>query len=211
MKETTYQLTITFQEPILGSQPTVDIAQEFLAKKAGLEFLPEDEMSGLPEALERGTTVFHRDEKGNPVLFDYMLKGFLKASAQVHNGQVDGGVKALKSKVNNQVFVTPRMLKLHMPEGEEISYNSRPLRAETPQGPRVAIARSEQIPAGTALQCGITVLGNVVTEKILRELLDYGYWQGLGQWRNGGWGRFTYKLVKEQAEEEEPVPETEGA
>ena len=79
-----------------------------------------------------------------------------------------------------------------------IEFLERPLRAETAQGPRVALARSEMLPSGTKISCGITVLGEVISEKALREILDYGYWQGLGQWRNGGWGRFRYVLEKEE-------------
>ncbi len=197
MKETTYKLTIEFLEPILGSQPTAQVASEFLAKRAGFDGMPEDEIESLPEALEKGTTIFPK-KNGQPVIWDYQIKGFLKAAGQVLNGQVDGGTKALRSKVNNLIFITPRQIPLQIPEGGMIEFLERPLRAETAQGPRVALARSEMLPSGTKISCGITVLGEVISEKALREILDYGYWQGLGQWRNGGWGRFRYVLEKEE-------------
>ena len=71
----------------------------------------------------------------------------------------------------------------------------RPLRAETAQGPRVALAASDSIPAGATFTCTLTVLAEqLLTEDLLRELLDYGKYMGFGQWRSGGYGRFTYTL-----------------
>ena len=103
-----------FLTPVLGSQPGRDVASEYLAKKAGFESLPEDELETLPDALDKGTTMFHRNGKGTPVLSDYMVKGFLKNAGHVLNGRING-IKALKSKVNNLVFVSPRILDLHLP------------------------------------------------------------------------------------------------
>lgn len=197
MKETTFQLEIELIEPLLGSQPDKLIASEFLAKRAGMELIPDDEIETLPDVLEKGTTVFHRDEQDRVVLWDYQIKGFLKNSAKVQNGQVSGKIRNLKSKVNDQIFVSPRQIVVQM-NGHGIEYLERPLRAETAQGPRVALARSEMIPAGARLKCGVTILGEVLNEDVLRELLDYGFWTGIGQWRNGGYGRFRYKLEREE-------------
>lgn len=198
MNERTFKLQIDFIEPLLGSQPTKDIATEFLAKKSGFETIPEDEIETLPEALERGTTVFHRNSSGNPILYDYQVKGFLKNSGKVQNGQVYGGIKNLRSKVNDLIFISPRQLRLHLPDGGEMTYLERSLRAETAQGPRVALARSEMLPAGTWFKCGLTLLGEAISEEALRDILSYGYYQGIGQWRSGGYGKFIYKLEPEE-------------
>lgn len=192
MDQTKYALKVTMLEPLLGTQPQKDVASEYIqdkAREAGLDV--SDEQETLPEMLEKGTTVFHR-LNGEPIYYNYHVKGFLKESAQVQNG-VDG-VKALRSKVDNLVFVTPRRIALHAPG--QCEYLERPLRAQTMQGPRVSLARSEMLPAGTWFECEITVLGGVITEKILRSLLDYGQFKGFGQWRNGGYGRFEYDLTK---------------
>jgi len=200
MKETTYTLRIEFQEPLLGSQSTGQIASEYISKRNGFGELPEDEIETLPDALDKKTTVFHKDANGHPLLFNYQLKGFLKNAGKVNNGRlsVDPKMKNLRAKVQDYVFVEPRQIKINMPAGEEITFLERPLRAETPMGPRVALARSEMIGAGAWIECGLTVLGDVITEEILRELLDYGYHQGLGQWRNAGWGSFIYQLKAEE-------------
>lgn len=202
MKLTSYQLKIVFLTPVLGSQPTKQVASEFLARKAGFGELPEAEIESLPDALERGTTVFHKDAKGTPMVAHHHVKGMLKNAAQVFNGKVVGGVKNLKSKVNNLVFIQPHLIPLTIPDGEEMTFNERPLRAETAMGPRVALARSEQLPEGTAFTCKIVVFPGEISENILRELLNYGMFMGLGQWRNGGYGQFRYELTKEDEWEE---------
>lgn len=204
IKTTSYLCKIVFTTPVLGSQPTKNVASEFLAKKAGMEVIPDDELESLPEVLERGTTVFHRNKHGIPCFYDYQVKGFIKESGRLFNGM--DGVKALRSKVENYLFIEPRVIKLNMPHNGEMDYLERPLRAETAQGPRVTLARSEQLPEGTWFEIYIDILKpGPITETMLRELLEYGSRKGIGQWRNGGFGRFTFTLkrIKDEDEVEE--------
>lgn len=201
MKTNTYKLKVIFETPCLGSQPTRDVATEFIAKKNGFEKLPEDEVELLPDALERGTTVFHRLPDGRMCLMNYHLLGFLKEAGKVQNGKVSGGVKNLRSKVSQGIFVSPRYLVLNVPDNHGIDYLERPLRAETAMGPRVALARSEMLPEGTWFTCGLEVMEGELSEDVLRDLLDYGWYRGLGQWRNSGaYGTFRYELIKEMEE-----------
>lgn len=200
MKTDSYRVKVTFINPILGSQPAEDVASKYIANRAGMA-LPEDEIETLPDALDRGTTVFHKDAQGRPVLWDYQIRGFLKAAGQVLNGKVAGGVRNLKSKVNNLVFVSPRRIVIQSPNGDDIremiDYLERPLRAQTPQGDRVALARSEMLPEGCSVTFGLEVLPGDISQAVIEDLLDYGYYSGLGQWRNGGWGNFRYELIRE--------------
>lgn len=196
MKETYYSLEITFLSPILGSQPSKTVASEFIAKRAGYDHLPEDEIEMLPDALDKGTTVFHRDGD-RIVLTDYQVKGFLKNAGKVLNGKVSRGVRNLRSKISDTVFVTPRRIPLDVPDGTEVEYLERPIRAETAQGPRVALARSEMLPEGTMLKCSLVVLPGDIDELVLRDLLDYGFYCGIGQWRGGSFGQFRYTLKPE--------------
>lgn len=199
-----YALKIEFTEPILGTQPQKDIALEHVQKTKGKDVTDENET--LDEALEKGTTAFHK-ENGKPIYFDYHVRGFLKESANVQNPI--GSLKNARSKVDNFVFVNPRRIPLQLPEGWKPSqetlrensnavsdYLERPLRAMTMQGPRVSIARSEMLPAGTKMECTLEVLNNnVITENVLRTILDYGKYKGFGQWRNASYGKFTYELT----------------
>lgn len=126
MDSTKYKLTIKFKKPILGTRPQKDVAKEFIISKfsqrvgannenipTDSEGLPEDEVGTLSEALEKGTTAFPK-HGGRPVAFDFQVKGFLKAAGEIFNGERD--VKAMKSKLNNLVFVTPRLIPFNLPE-----------------------------------------------------------------------------------------------
>jgi hypothetical protein len=192
----TYSLRLTLLTPLLGSQPTVDVATEHIARKAGIE-LDEEERLLLPDLLEKGTTVFHR-LPGGPALMNYHILGFLKEAGRVLNGKAGGGVRNLRYKVSAYISVSPRVLPLHLPAGESLDYLERPLRADTPTGARVVVARSELAPEGTWLECGLEVIRSDLTLEVLQDLLDYGYNHGLGQWRSSGaYGTFRYELHKE--------------
>lgn len=196
LNETKYRLEVTFTAPVLGSQPQRDVATEYLAGKHPDKAIPEEELATLEEHLERGTTAFHKVD-GCPVFWNYQVKGFLKEVGLTFNARPEvGGVKNLRSKINNEVFVFPRLIHLEIPQGSGVTFLERPLRAMTAQGPRTAVVRSEQLPEGTKFSCEIAVLKDTVTEGLLRSLLDYGKYQGFGQWRNGSWGTFTYELIK---------------
>lgn len=199
MEKTIYTLKVTLIEPLLGTQPQKDIAMDYLqgkAKEKGIDVADENET--LDEIIEKGTTVFHKID-GKPIYYDYMIRGFLKESAQMHKEL--HGVKQLRSKLDNYVFIEPRRIELVLPEGRKIDFIERPLRAMTAQGPRVTLARSEVLPEGTKFECQIIVLKSPITEKILRDLFDYGEYKGFGQWRGGSYGRFNYELQKQSIAE----------
>lgn len=194
METTKYHVKITFITPVLGTQPQRDVASEFIASKfvnnAGE--LPSDEAVTLPEQMEKGTTAFHKLD-GSPILYDYQVKGFIKEAGRIFNGL--HGVKALRSKIDNLLFVTPRRIPLHLPEGTAMTYLERPLRAETAQGPRVSLARSEMLPEGTWFEFDIEVYIGPISDDVIRDLMTYGARKGIGQWRNGGYGRFEFELT----------------
>lgn len=197
MKTDAYELVITFLTPVLGSQPSnPEITTEFIIKRAGMETRPDDEEQYLPDMIEKGTTIFYRvGEK--PAMMNYQILGFMKEAGKVQNGKVAGGVKNLRSKVGSQVFISPRIIPLNLPKGGEMEYLERPLRADTPKGQIVSLARSEMLPEGTWFKCGLEVLTGELSEEALTDLLDYGLFRGLGQWRNSGaYGTFHYKLTK---------------
>lgn len=96
-----------------------------------------------------------------------------------------------KRLVDNFVFVGPRQIIIH---GELAPNCTRPLRAETMQGERVALATSEAIAAGATIECEIKCLVPSLDD-VVRKCLDYGAMKGLGQWRNSGKGRFTWEEI----------------
>lgn len=207
-----YQVAVVFTEPVLGTQPQKDIAIEYLMSKAVAEGkvhptvpivddpdsphdgLPSDEVLTLSDELAKSTTAFHR-EGDTRLFYDYQIKGFIKEAASVHNGHL--GIKNAKSKADNYVFVFPRRIPLIVPEGTVVERLSRPLRGMTMQGPRVSIVSSEMLPVGTRFDFEMHVFTKGgITEELLNDWFSYGRYKGIGQWRNGSYGRFDYVIVK---------------
>lgn len=189
MEKTIYGIKITFIEPLLGSQASREITTSYIATKT----TPQDELAALTaaEEMEKRTTVFHRGEDGKPILFDYQVKGFFKEAASAV--KEFGTIKQLKSKVETYIFIQPRQIKIVFPGQIEIQEN--PLRGMTAQGPRISLSRKERIKDAT-LECQIVVLGKIIKDELVQELLNYGKYMGIGQWRSGGFGRFRYELAK---------------
>lgn len=197
-------IKLTFIEDVLGGLPqSEDIYREYIASKAEDRTTVEDEVRavGVDEVAENGKTVFPKLADGTPFVYDYQVKGFFKdtcsALARV-KGSKSSGVKAFKKIIDGNVFVKDRQNVIDM-HGLLMDTCSRPLRASTPQGDRVAIASSEQIPAGSTINITIQYFDNCpVTRELLTEWLDYGSFRGLGQWRNSGKGRFSYEITAEK-------------
>lgn len=147
------------------------------------------------EAIEeKGWTGFHSDENGI-FIFDYMIKGFLKHWGNVLKDELK--IKAMRSKIDDVLFIFPRKIYPQNEKGETIKEPTglveRPLRAMTMQGPRVSLARSDYLPVGTSFKFSIELINTgkkEITADIIKELLAHGKYAGLGQFRNGGYGRF---------------------
>ena len=59
----------------------------------------------------------------------------------------------------------------------------------------MALAKSEILPVGTTCEFTIKVLQDELLRRV-ENWLDYGQFNGLGQWRNGSYGRFTWEEVR---------------
>ncbi len=167
-----------------------------------------EEVDTIPELEDKGWTGFHEDNDG-PFLFDYALKGFLCEAARTLKER--GTVKQLQDKFKRYVFVKPRRVRLPRPGRVEDFAGKpmlvvtpagivceRPLRAQTAQGPRVTVVRSDVVLAGAELTFTLDVLrGGGITKPIIHDVLSYGQYQGLGQWRSSGMGRFSLSSLEE--------------
>ena len=75
----------------------------------------------------------------------------------------------------------------------------------TAQGPRVSLAKSEVVPAGAKLSFTLKVMDDSpLDKKTLKKLLSYGECSGLGQWRNAGYGSFTFNLSEKGGKKDVP-------
>ena len=190
---------ITFTEELLGTASSdPEVHKTYIASKAPNAPKLEEEVKalGADNVAEKSMTIFPRDKDGNPILWDYQIKGFFKDSCSALRkvtGTASSKIKAYKKEIDGLIFVFPREIKLNL--NGEIGICERPLRAQTAQGERVALASSETVPAGSSAKITIRCLSDA-HEKAVREWLDYGQLKGLGQWRNSGKGRFTWEEIK---------------
>ena len=206
MKE--MKVRLTFTEEILGTaSQNKDIQAEFIASKApdaptrDEKIREEIEAVGEDEVIEQGKTVFPRGENGEPILWDYQVRGFFKSAGYaMSQAGADYKLAAYKKKIDTLVFINERQIPLIMPEGGKIGDCQRPLRGQTAKGERISLANSETLPAGTSCEFTVRVLDNSLMKNVIH-WLDYGKYNGIGQWRNSGKGRFTWTDISDKAME----------
>lgn len=191
---TEMRVRLTFTEPVLGTASgNPDLHREYIASKAPDAAKIEDEVAalGVDAVEEKQMTLFPRLDDGTPFLWDYQVRGFFKSACKAMN-MADGHVKltAYKTKIDQLVFIKERKIPFNF-DGE-MGVLQRPLRAETAQGPRVALASSETVPEGATVEFTIKCLNKDLLKNII-EWLDYGEFSGIGQWRSGSYGRFTWE------------------
>ena len=196
----TLKIKVTFTEEVLGTASSnPHIHEEYIASNAPDAQNLEQEVAaiGPEEVFEKQMTIFPKDENGNPILWDYQWKGFFKDACGMLKkvpGSECSKIKAFKKEIDGLIFVEPRMIPINV--NGEIGVCQRPLRANTPQGERVALASSETVPAGSSVIFSVVLMCDS-DEKMIKETLEYGKRRGFGQWRNSGKGRFEYEILEE--------------
>lgn len=196
------KIRLTFTEEILGTAPTSkEIYKDFIASKAPDSVSREEEIAaiGVDETVEKARTVFSKDENGELILWDYQVKGFFKEACGALWGKgrktASANLKAYKKVINNMLFVYPRKIKIE--NIYDIGECQRPLRANTPQGERTALAISDTVAAGATITFDVYLMEDGAKDALM-EWLEYGALKGLGQWRNSGKGTFIYEVLEEE-------------
>lgn len=179
---------LTFTDPMLGTNPGDDsLYSNFVSDN---DFVDEETM------IERATTTFKRMPDGAPALLSYHVRGFLKESiASIHklDWSAISTIYAYKQKVESCMHILGSMIRLDLPEGEEVGILQRPLIATNAKGKMTTLACSEVVPEGTTAEFQIFLM-NKKDEVFLNEALAYGEFSGIGQWRGSGKGRFTTEI-----------------
>ena len=194
MKE--LKVKITFTEELLGTaNSNKDIHSEFIANNAPDAPSREEEIEaiGVDGVERKEMTIFPRNTEGQPIMWDYQVKGFFKdtcGALRKVTSTESSKIKAYKKEIDGLIFPEPRQIVIKF-DGE-IGTCQRPLRASTAQGERIALANSETIPAGATVEFTVKCLLDSHM-KAVKEWLDYGVFKGMGQWRNSGKGRFTWE------------------
>lgn len=197
----TVKLRITFTEEVLGTaSANPDLVRDYIASKRpeGVDPAEIEAIPALDAEIQKAMTVFAR-ENGQPILWDYQVRGMFKdscASLARISGTASNKLTAFRKVIDGSIFVNPRKLFLVLPTGCKVGICERPLRAQTPQGERIALARSETCPEGTYFDCEVVLLAGKKHLSLLTEWLNYGALRGLGQWRGSGKGRLKYVIQK---------------
>lgn len=205
MYKKVFAVKVTFIEPALGSTPrNKDVFAKFIDTKRREASPDGPEVENVEDREERGWTGYLRDEKGLFV-YDYTWKGFLKEAGASLREQGEHDIAALKRKVGQHIHNEPRRIYLKSDDGlflsEEHGVLERPLRAETMQGPRVSLVRSDMVLPGTTMSFDIvTLLPDVLGEEFLRGCFERGRYVGFGQWRTASYGRFTFEMTEKSSE-----------
>lgn len=200
------KIRITLTEEVLGSSPSnEELLAAYIASKAPTDDLTAQEVDNIKaQAAEERTTIFPKTADGTPFIYDYQIKGMFKDSCKAlatagkagyPGGKHCAALKAYKKAIDGLIFVSPREIPYNL-HGLKMGFCERPLRAQTPMGERVSIAKSETVPAGSIIEFEVACLDPKL-EDVVRECFDYGTLRGLGQWRNSGKGRFEWEEVKE--------------
>lgn len=203
----TRRIRVTLTDEMLGTNPgNKEVHEAFINSKAPDAETREQELEHLPaeEMIKNEMTVFYRTNDGAPAMACYHLYGFFKSACgflRKVKGTKSEKIKAYKKAIDGLIKVYPdaadptgRYIELHIPDGGSIGSCQRPLRAQTMQGERVALANSETVPAGTWFECDIIAFDDSLWAQI-EEWLDYGKFNGLGQWRSSGKGSFVWAYV----------------
>lgn len=198
---------LTGISPLLGSSPmNKQIFTDYIATKGKTteeKARGKDDAEDIVDSNDKVTGFYRDRETGNIILKPYQIKGFLKEAAKSLKDSI--GLASTTSKIDNLVFIMDKVIPVTR-NGQPITapddYLERPLRGETAQGPRVSLAKSEMIEEGWQVEFTARVLSNKgsaksvpLTMEVFEQFLEYGELKGLLQWRNGGYGSFTFEEI----------------
>ncbi len=205
----TRRVRFTTIAEMLGTNPGCkEIHEEFIASKAPDAESRKQELEHMPkeEMVSKEMTVFYRNPETNEIeIPNHWVYGFMKSACGYlrrvddtkskkltsYKKVIDGLIKAFPDANNPR----GRFATLHLPEGGEIGNCQRPLRAQTMQGERVALANSETVPEDSWFEFDIVAIDPKLWP-VIEEWLDYGIYSGMGQWRNSGKGAFMWEYVE---------------
>lgn len=216
MNKKTIRVRLTFIDSILGGESTdKELYKNYILGKIPPDLYSEEErkeiedaqLEALMEGDEKGKTVFYRNPDGEPCLANNHIKGFFKSACgamRTDKSTISSKITAYKTEIDRKVFVfadasDKKNRFIPIQNYGEIGQCQRPLRAMTMQGERVALANSEEIGAGAFVEFDVEVLKHdkkPLGTDLIEEWLEFGEYNGLGQWRNSGHGAFTYEVIE---------------
>lgn len=224
--ENRYMVRLDFTEALLGSQPTDNIAINYLRDKQTEALMLELKAEGMAHkeaqaaAAERVNESLELVDEDNPLhvtgfasdsrglhLWDNQIKGAIKGINKTLGlkvaGKRAGGTAWASTDIQTKLWVFSPDGKRRIPlmrDGLRITEPDRllvrPLRAQTPQGMRTSIATSEAIDPPCSISFRVDLLrGHRITRELLETIFSFGAFEGLGQWRSSGLGRYELAML----------------
>ena len=197
------KIRMTFFEEVLGTASgNPELHDEYIASRnpespnRAKRITEEVEAIGEGNVVEKQMTIFPKLADGTPFAWDYQIKGMFKECAKMMRyikGSESSRITNYLQKIDGLIFVKER--KIPYQNYKRLGDCQRSLRANTPQGPRVALAHSETVPEGSYIEFTVLTLDPSLLPAV-REWLDYGKLHGFGQWRNSGKGRFEWEELR---------------
>lgn len=217
-KKVILRVRCTLEEEMLGmTAGDPELATSFLVKKFGgedkipahiKELSEEEKAAYLADEIEKARTLFPKDDQGRAFLWNYQIRGAFKdwCKGLIETGWSGNGAEKkgwnvwnTGGRVDKTIFVFPRRIIITLPEGGEFGECERPLRAQTQRGERIALAKSETVPAGSTFEFDIHIL-KPAYETPVKQWIEYGsLYRGLCAWRNSGKGQFAYTIETVEA------------
>lgn len=202
---------------IRGQQELLGVREDIPEDVKGIIAYSEELEERLSEKFENQelykSTVFLRTEDGTPAISSHMILGNIKSvlSVIVNSQKPEEkkqGIFKSKTQMSESLSMDIKFVETLLPASEDIIRDPetkervlcvRPIRFNRLGVQTVALAASEQLPAGTVFSTTMRVRkgSNVDSMEVLQSIFDYGKNLGLGSWRSSNnYGQFDYQLTK---------------
>jgi hypothetical protein len=143
-------------------------------------------------------------DASRPVIESRQIKAMLKESANIIKNmpevRVAGKAIPLRAKLAERVFPAPKWMPIlndsNPDKPVEVLSLERPIHVMTAQGPRTALKRTDYVDDARLVVTLRVLDDGVITEKVLRSILDHASLNGVGTDRSQGAGTFEYDLEK---------------
>ena len=166
----------------------------------------KDEMreafESVPEEAGALYLGFKRNSDKELYLESYQVKAHLKDCCRVLGNNVLSSTKSLRSKFADRVFVTPEHIPMMKHDGTvfqgsapiEGSWFDHPIHVWSPGvGQRSALKANEYVEGGSYIDFTLKILDdNLITDKIIYTLMDYGKEHGFMSERGLGYGTYSH-------------------
>jgi len=193
------EVKMVFLEKLCGSVPqNKEIVKRWLSVRKAPEGAEEEVLETVEDSQEKVTLSFQKDEKGI-----FLRGGTVKAHLKDCSNQIKDvlGVKNLRSKIANKVFVQESRIYLKRNDSEYVfevdGEFDQPIHVITGLGPRSAL-KTIRFLTKPNIEFTLKILEDKEVDiKIIEKIFEYGSIHGFGGERGMGEGRYEVRYGKE--------------